>query len=562
VEDAISYKRFSTPKQARGDSQRRQTDLAAEYCKRHGLRLIETYLDAGLSGFTGANLSDRSALTALLHAAKTGKLKPGTRLIVESLDRLSRQEMSLAVRLFLDILDTGLVIVTLIDGEQEFTKERVDSDLTALIIAIVYLSRANNESRTRRERAAQMQQAARRRARERKIPMTAECPSWLTLTKRRGVRRFVVNHDKARVVEQIFRMVVAGMGTPQIATFLNNHQVPPLSGKPRWRSGMIAYLIANQAVVGRFHPCLSVIEGGKRRRIPDPEGPIDGYFPAVISEELYSAARRAARSRRKNRGQRRVPAYCNLVAHLGRCALCGGPLHHVKCGGGWWSYLRCANARYKECTNRFGFPYRKLEAVLLALDDLSALVSKASISFFSTGCGTAEIERDGPQPGDGRYRDELFARFAADKAKAESEEVIERDLARRSLVDTLRQIVDGVVLQVNRTLTIHTKPDFTGCRATYLLTAAGLQGVQLRMPEGATGFIDRSAVTGLVWPVRSGCKTPAQADDEPWQPQSLDEVWSRLHVLPTPDGDWQATAADPMQMAEVAARAERALAPG
>jgi DNA invertase Pin-like site-specific DNA recombinase len=55
-------------------------------------------------GFTGANLSDHSALTALLHAAKTGRLKPGTRLIVESLDRLSRQEMSLAVRLFLDIL--------------------------------------------------------------------------------------------------------------------------------------------------------------------------------------------------------------------------------------------------------------------------------------------------------------------------------------------------------------------------------------------------------------------------------------------------------------------------
>jgi hypothetical protein len=108
-------------------------------------------------------------------------------------------------------------------------------------------------------------------------------------------------------------------------------------------------------------------------------------------------------------------------------------------------------------------------------------------------------------------------------------------------------------------LTIHTRPDFTGCRATYLLTAAGLQGIQLRMPEGATGFIDRSAVAGLVRPVTSGCKAP-EADDDLWQPQSLDDVWSRLHVLPTPDGDWQATAADPMQMAEVAARAERALA--
>ena len=561
MEDAISYKRFSTPKQARGDSYRRQTDLTAEYCRRHRLKLVESYLDAGLSGFTGANLSDRSALTALLHAAKTGKLKQGTRLIVESLDRLSRQEMSVAVRLFLDILDTGLVIVTLIDGEQEFTKERVDTDLTALIIAIVYLSRANNESRTRRERAAQRHQEARRRARERKIPMSGQCPSWLKLKKRRGVRQFVINQDKARVVEQIFRMVVSGMGTPQIATFLNDHHVPPLSGKPRWRSGMIAYLIANEAVIGRFHPCLSVIEEGRRRRIPAPEGAIEGYFPAVISEELYGAARRAARSRRRNRGLRRMPAYCNLVAHLGRCALCGGPLHHAKCGGGSWSYLRCANARYRECTNRYGYPYYKLEAVLLALDDLSALVSKASVSFFPAEHHTSQTAHDGGRPEDGHHHDQLIARFGANKAKAESEEVLERDLARRSLVEVLRHIIDGVVLHANRTVTIHAKPDLTGCRATYLLTAAGLQGIQLRMPEGAIGLIDRSAVAGLVRPSINGCKTPVQADEKSWQPQSLQDVWSRIRLLPTPDGDWQATAADPMQMAEVAARAERALAP-
>jgi DNA invertase Pin-like site-specific DNA recombinase len=100
MRDAISYKRFSTPKQMRGDSVRRQSDLAEEYCKRYRLRLIDTYLDAGLSGFTGENLNDGSALRALLHAAKIGKFKPGTRLIVESLDRLSRREISRAIRLF------------------------------------------------------------------------------------------------------------------------------------------------------------------------------------------------------------------------------------------------------------------------------------------------------------------------------------------------------------------------------------------------------------------------------------------------------------------------------
>ena len=134
---AISYRRFSSPKQAIGDSDRRQTELTEQYCKRRRLKLIDTYLDAGLSGFTGENLSDGGALKALLRAAQSGRFKPGTHLVVESLDRLSRRDISTAVRLFLDILDTGLVIVTLIDREEVFTKKRVDSDLTALIIAIV-----------------------------------------------------------------------------------------------------------------------------------------------------------------------------------------------------------------------------------------------------------------------------------------------------------------------------------------------------------------------------------------------------------------------------------------
>src|SRR5438094_7524036 len=114
MDDAVSYHRFSTVGQARGDSTRRQAKLTAEYCRRNGLRLIDTFLDAGLSGYKGANLGDQGALRALLDAAKAGIFKPGTLLIVESLDRLSRREISVAVRLFLDIIDTGLVIVTLI----------------------------------------------------------------------------------------------------------------------------------------------------------------------------------------------------------------------------------------------------------------------------------------------------------------------------------------------------------------------------------------------------------------------------------------------------------------
>jgi DNA invertase Pin-like site-specific DNA recombinase len=154
-------------KQSSGDTERRQMDLAKDYCRRHDLQLLDTYLDTGLSGFTGANLRDYGALRTLLYAARNDKFPTGIRLIVESLDRLRRQEITTAVQLFLDILDTGLAIVTLIDGEQVFTKERVDSDLTALIIALVYLSRANNESQVKASGPSSATGSAQKAARKR-----------------------------------------------------------------------------------------------------------------------------------------------------------------------------------------------------------------------------------------------------------------------------------------------------------------------------------------------------------------------------------------------------------
>jgi DNA invertase Pin-like site-specific DNA recombinase len=323
---AISYQRFSSPKQARGDSTRRQTDLAEQYCERHGLRLIDTFLDAGVSGYTGANLSDESALKALLDAVRAGKFKPGTRLIVESLDRLSRREISVAVRLFLDIIDSGLIIVALIDGEQIFTKERVDNDITALIIAIVILSRANNESKNRRERALQAQEAARAKARQYKIPITAKCPAWLTLVGKGDARRFVVDKGRAKLVQRILKLAASGLGQYEISRILNQENVPTLTGRPKWRTGSVAHILTSQAVIGTYQPLHWIADGGRTRKMVKAGDPIEGYFPAVVNKHLYDRARLATSRRLSRTPGRRPRAYSNLVPRLGRCAVCGGKL--------------------------------------------------------------------------------------------------------------------------------------------------------------------------------------------------------------------------------------------
>lgn len=96
---AYSYVRFSTPQQLKGDSLRRQLEASERYVTENGLVLDETLnlRDLGISAFRGKNV-ERGALGAFIKAIETGKVKEGSYLIVESLDRLSREKEVVAER--------------------------------------------------------------------------------------------------------------------------------------------------------------------------------------------------------------------------------------------------------------------------------------------------------------------------------------------------------------------------------------------------------------------------------------------------------------------------------
>src|SRR5687767_2336891 len=107
-----SYVRFSSIKQAQGTGQRRQQDAAAAWCRGRGLELVRDYQDLGISGFKGQNATE-GALAAFLRGIEAGKVLPGATLLVENLDRLSRQKVNRAVELFLSIINRGVRVVTL-----------------------------------------------------------------------------------------------------------------------------------------------------------------------------------------------------------------------------------------------------------------------------------------------------------------------------------------------------------------------------------------------------------------------------------------------------------------
>ena len=115
---AYSYVRFSTPQQAAGASLQRQTEKAAKYALEHGLEL-DTEMDMtdfGVSAFRGKNVRT-GALRGFLEAVEREYVPRGSYLLIENMDRMSRDGIIASQGLFSLLISSGINIVTLTDQE-------------------------------------------------------------------------------------------------------------------------------------------------------------------------------------------------------------------------------------------------------------------------------------------------------------------------------------------------------------------------------------------------------------------------------------------------------------
>jgi DNA invertase Pin-like site-specific DNA recombinase len=107
---AYSYLRFSTPQQSAGDSRRRQSVMAEKYAQDHHLRLdlALSFRDLGVSAYRGQNAKE-GALRAFLDAIEHNLVPPNSYLLIESLDRLSRDRILAAQALFMQIIQAAFI---------------------------------------------------------------------------------------------------------------------------------------------------------------------------------------------------------------------------------------------------------------------------------------------------------------------------------------------------------------------------------------------------------------------------------------------------------------------
>ncbi len=305
---AYSYLRFSTKRQSKGDSFRRQLEKSEKYALVHGLTLDRTFklCDPGVSAFDKTNVT-KGKLGGFLKAIEEGRIPKGSYLLVESLDRLSRAQVLDALQQFIAILNAGIVVVT-IDDDQVYSKESVGENFSQLFVSIGIMQRAHEESIRKSRLVGAAWKNKLQNAIDHHTIVTKNVPFWMKVND----GKIELISERAEVVRRIFQWIKEGLGQNTIARQLNK-DVPAWNIKGVWHISYIHKLTQNHAVYGAFE-AKGVI--------------VDGYYPAVISKEEFFYVQKLRSQRRTsvvNRNTKGV-AVTNLFSGISFCGYCGAKM--------------------------------------------------------------------------------------------------------------------------------------------------------------------------------------------------------------------------------------------
>ncbi len=371
---AYSYIRFSTPDQRKGDSLRRQLEASEQYARDHGL-VLDTKLklrDEGLSAFHGVHKA-KGALGQFLERVKSGQISEGSVLLVESLDRLSREEILEALEQFLALIRSGIKIVTLADNGREYTRESINANWSDLIISLTIMSRAHEESKMKAFRLGKAWEGKREKAANGERKLTAKCPSWLKLSSDK--KSYELIPKRGAVIEQIFRMKLAGKSSKKIAQEFNqtdNFPWMPASNRHHkqtgWWPSYIEKIFQFRAVLGEFQP--HRLQDGKRVPVGEP---IKGYFPLAFpdAEDLFYRVQSLIKSNQTAKKDGTgfvgragsVQSEQNLFINIIKCGYCGTSMHYTDKGP--WKYYVCSSAVRRAGCDYLSVPVLEIENVVL-----------------------------------------------------------------------------------------------------------------------------------------------------------------------------------------------------
>ena len=309
-----------------------------------------------MSAFTGENITRGKLGSIILGGVQAGTIPAGTPLIVELLDRLSRQDINKTMDILRTFMNAGIDVHTFSDGRVYKGKDFgiVDHMLSGMQSYLSNLELTKKQQRIQQVWANKRNNAATK-------PITAICPAWLKLASDK--KHFEPIKDRVAIIRSIFNDSANGIGNYSITRRLNANGVPALGRSGSWHQSLVAKVLGNKSVLGEFQP--HRVTNKKRK----PEGdPIANYFPKIIDENLFFRAQHARAQRRIIGAGRKGTNISNLFMGIARCAHCRGRMGFENKGSGprGGSYLVCDRAKRGLYCQRIGWRYDDFESSFLA----------------------------------------------------------------------------------------------------------------------------------------------------------------------------------------------------
>lgn len=297
----ISYLRFSTLEQQKGDSVRRQIEMRDHWAAEHGFIIApeNDLRDKGISAFRGKNTAV-GQLGNFLALVDQGKIPKGTILVIEALDRFSRNDVMKAHNLFTSILLKGITIWTLADNQEYNSK----SDMQKVMYSVMLFAAANEASKDKSRRVGKAWgQKKNKDARNLEV-ITKKIPAWLEVKD----GKIIPIPEKVAIVNEIFKLSLDGRGRNWITKYLNKKYAKSFA-RGFWSTTYLLQILRGKAVIGEYQPHKIVWEevevNGQtqqiKTRVPDGE-PIPNYYPTVVDPSVYWAVQKSITDRRRTGG--------------------------------------------------------------------------------------------------------------------------------------------------------------------------------------------------------------------------------------------------------------------
>ncbi len=356
TKQAIPYIRYSSFRQTEGDSYRRQADLINRWLDQHPeyVRSNLVFEDLAKSGFSTKAGKAASGFTKIRDAIEAGLIRSGDCVLLEAIDRATRQGALDAFDLLAPILRAGVSIVTIDDGT-EYTEQSLNG--TQIFLLVAKIQAAHGYSKALSERVTASYQARRQLAIEGKA-IKRFTPVWLEPDGS-------VIEEVAQQIRLVFDWYISGVGKHSIAARVRQSGVAKLA---KCSGPTVQGWLTNSAVIGVWANTDSTGES------------IQGVYPAIVEHETFHLVQKLLVERATVR--KRTPKH--FLVGLVKCDHCEASMvfHSVN---GAPSAMRClTNHRLKAagCGNNKSIPVNviKLVQVLTSNRAFKRALAKQTLS--------------------------------------------------------------------------------------------------------------------------------------------------------------------------------------